>query len=56
MTNGEETVVVDFKFGKPRYEYHAQVKEYMQLLSDMGYVRVHGYLWFVYTNEIQEVK
>ena len=56
MTDGNETHVVDFKFGKPHPEYIAQVQEYMQLLSIMGMPQVHGWLWFVYSNKIEEVK
>ena len=56
MTDGSSMVVVDFKFGKPRDEYHDQVREYMQLLTRMGYANVKGYLWFVYSNKIIEVK
>ena len=55
MTNGRETVVVDFKFGHQCDEYHHQVREYMQLLRQMGYAQVKGYLWFVYSNQIVEV-
>jgi ATP-dependent exoDNAse (exonuclease V) beta subunit len=56
MTDGSETHVVDFKFGKPHPEYIAQVQEYMQLLSEMGMPKVHGWLWYVYTNKIEEVR
>lgn len=56
MTNGKEMIVVDFKFGKPKAQYNEQVKEYIQLLSNMGYQHIKGYLWFVYTNKIIEVK
>ena len=56
MTNGQEWVVVDFKFGSPKDEYHDQVCEYMQLLADMGYTNIKGYLWFVYSNRIEEVR
>ena len=56
MTDGNETHVVDFKFGKPHPEYIAQVQEYMQLLSAMGMPRVHGWLWYVYSNRIEEVR
>ncbi len=56
MTDGSETHVVDFKFGKPHPEYIAQIQEYMQLLSEMGMPQVHGWLWYVYTNKIEEVK
>ena len=55
MTDGQRTVVVDFKFGRERDEYHAQVREYMQLLQRMGYPNVSGYLWMVYSNRIVEV-
>ena len=56
MYDGNEMVVVDFKFGKKREEYNDQVREYMSLLSQMGYSNVKGFLWFVYTNDIEEVK
>ena len=56
MTDGQQMVVVDFKFGRPRDEYHMQVREYMELLRQMGYQQVSGYLWFVYSNKIEEVK
>ena len=55
MTNGQEWIVVDFKFGHPRDEYRDQVPEYMQLLQSMGHQHIHGYLWFVYSNKIEEV-
>ena len=56
MKDENETIVVDFKFGKPRQEYHDQVKGYMDLLSGMGHPNVKGYLWYVYPNKIVEVK
>ncbi len=56
ITNGEEMRVIDFKFGKPKEEHHAQVASYIALLERMGYKRVSGYLWYVYSNKIEEVK
>ena len=56
MTDGTEWIVVDFKFGRERDEYHDQVRQYMDLLRSMGHTRVSGYLWFVYNNQIVEVK
>lgn len=56
MTDGKETIVVDFKFGCEHQEYHDQVHEYMDLLRQMGMPHVTGYLWFVYSNKIIEVK
>ena len=55
MTDGQQWIVVDFKFGAPKPEYVAQVQEYMQLLASMGHQNIHGYLWFVYSNKIEEV-
>ena len=56
MRTEDETVVVDFKFGKPKDEHHRQVRQYMDLLTDMGHKNVKGYLWYVYPNRIEEVK
>ena len=55
MTDGNETHVVDFKFGRPQAEYHEQVREYMQLLRSMGMPNVKGWLWYVYINKVEEV-
>jgi len=55
MTDGKQTIVVDFKFGREREEYHDQVRQYMQLLTTMGHQHVKGYLWLIYTNKIIEV-
>ena len=56
MTNGQEWIVVDFKFGSPKPEYHDQVRAYMSLLASMGHTHIKGYLWYVYSNNIEEVK
>ena len=56
MTDGKEWIVVDFKFGSPKEDYHEQVREYMQLLSSMGHQQITGYLWYVYSNVIEEVR
>ena len=55
IVHGDTTTVVDFKFGHPRDEYHDQVRNYMRLLQSMGHHDVKGYLWFVYSNKIEEV-
>lgn len=56
MTDGKKIIVVDFKFAAPREEHKVQVKEYMQLLHDMGYSDVNGYLWYIYSKNIIEIK
>ena len=55
MTDGQQWIVVDFKFGSPKPEYHDQVRQYMNLLADMGHQNIRGYLWYVYSNSIEEV-
>ncbi len=56
ITNSTETHVIDFKFGSPKPEYHEQVSEYMQLLTQMNMPNVRGWLWYVYSNKIEEVR
>lgn len=57
MMSDTEIIVTDFKFGRPRPAYHEQVRQYMQLLHAMEPGKaVKGYLWFVYTNQIEEIK
>jgi len=56
MSDGRRLVVVDFKFGHPRPEYQEQVREYMTLLQQMGHHQVEGYIWYVYSNQIESVK
>ena len=60
MTDGEKWVVVDFKFGSPKPEYYDQVREYMELIKSLSTPlsprsSIKGYLWFVYSNKIEEV-
>ena len=56
MMKDGQVIVVDFKFGKPYPEYSHQVREYMNLLRSMGYTQVNGYLWYVFNNELEEIK
>ena len=58
MMKPGQIVVVDFKFGKPRKSYVRQVKEYMDLLTRMGYSseRIEGYLWYVDNEVIEPVE
>ena len=61
---GGEAVVVDYKFEQTLDEalhqkrqngYLKQVRRYMDLLRQLGYTRVRGYLWYVDKDEILEV-
>lgn len=56
MMKDGEVIVVDFKFGKKHATYNKQVREYMNLLANMGYQHIRGYLWYVFNNELEEIK
>ena len=56
MFSDSQTVIIDFKFGaKKSEEYHKQLTEYSNLLSEMGYPNVSSYLLYVETFEIDQV-
>ena len=40
VMKGNETIVIDFKFGKQHDEYHDQVRTYMNYLHHMGYTKI----------------
>ena len=56
MHNGE-TLVVDFKFGKPNKKYNRQVQSYIDLLVRMGAnpASIKGYLWYVDEDLIETI-
>ena len=57
MMHDGETLVVDFKFGKPNKKYNRQVQDYMDLLVRMGAdpVSIQGYLWYVDEEVIEKI-
>ena len=55
MVRGDEAIVVDYKFGRSRPDYHEQVRHYCQLLKQMGKQKVKGYLWYVASGVIESV-
>lgn len=54
MTKGKSAVILDYKFGDTKdSDYHLQVRNYMNLLVEMGYTDIKGYLW--YNDALEEV-
>lgn len=51
----DETVVIDFKFGRYKPEHRQQVEQYIDLLHRQGISHVKGYLWYLYSGSIEEV-
>ncbi len=49
LVDGNSAIIIDYKFGEYKAghkKYHKQVQSYMQLLMDMGFTAVSGYLWY----------
>lgn len=56
MIRGQRAVVVDYKFGEREPEkYRRQIREYADLLRQIGYTETEGYLWFVKLGNIERV-
>lgn len=55
MLRGDEMVVIDFKFGKPKQSHRRQVQAYIDLLTQMHYKNITGFLWYVDENQIERI-
>ncbi len=51
-----KTIVIDFKTGLPKAKDRKQVENYVNILQDMGNLPVEGYLLYVGSNELVQVK
>lgn len=55
LIDGNQAIIVDFKFGLPTTHHRKQVEQYKKLLTDMGYSDVKGYLWYFQLNRHEVV-
>ena len=55
MLKGDKAIVLDYKFGAPNPKYHRQVQEYMEVMHQLGYQQVEGYLWYAQQAELERV-
>ena len=56
MIKGDRAVVVDYKFGESdKTKHRQQIADYMQILQQMGYKPVEGYLWYVKLGRTERV-
>ena len=55
VLDGEKVSVIDYKFGAHHGGYRKQVAGYMEMLRQMGYEKVEGYLWYAAENNIEKV-
>ena len=55
ISDDDQIIVIDFKFGKPQKGHHTQVQLYMDKLRQMDSRPVKGYLWYVSQQMVEEV-
>ncbi|MFC2090483.1 UvrD-helicase domain-containing protein [Bacteroidota bacterium] len=56
MINDECVIVVDYKFGKEEHtKYEKQVLNYLNLLKEMGYKKVEGFVWYVILDKVVQI-
>ena len=55
MIRGNEAVVVDYKFGREAESHKVQIRHYMEMLNNMGYTSVKGYVWYVPAGKIVRI-
>ncbi|MFA5011783.1 MAG: UvrD-helicase domain-containing protein [Ignavibacteria bacterium] len=55
MMKNDCTVIVDYKTGREEQKHSSQLDEYAEILSEMGYKKVHKYLLYI-TDKANEIK
>jgi len=51
-----KTTIIDYKFGDRKEISHIhQIRKYLSLINEMGYLKTSGYLWYVTLGEIEHV-
>jgi ATP-dependent exoDNAse (exonuclease V) beta subunit len=56
MLKDDQVIVVDYKFGRQQSPSHrSQVKKYTEMLKEMSYGEVKGFIWYVNLKEVSEV-
>lgn len=55
MINENSVIVIDYKSGKESIYHKKQLKEYVNLLYNMGYKDIKAYLWYFLDNKIVEI-
>lgn len=56
MLKDDQVFVVDYKFGRQQSASHrSQVKKYTEMLEEMSYGEVKGFIWYVNLKEVVKV-
>ena len=56
LVEGGKVMVIDYKFGEHRRSYERQVLKYMNMWRKMGYSEVSGFLWYVDSGNVVELR
>jgi hypothetical protein len=52
ITDGEQTIVIDYKTGVQNNRYNEQVQNYIDHLYRAGKRNIKGYIWYIATGEV----
>ena len=55
ISNSTETIVIDYKTGQETDGHKSQVRQYVNLLREMGMPQVQGFLWYIKDNKVKPV-
>jgi CRISPR/Cas system-associated exonuclease Cas4 (RecB family) len=55
IVKDDTAVIIDFKFGEENMHHAVQVRQYGELLKEMGFRNTEGFLWYVDLNKIVNV-
>jgi ATP-dependent exoDNAse (exonuclease V) beta subunit len=55
LVDEEKTILLEFKTGEPQKRYVDQVRNYRQLLAEMGHQRIESYLVYLDSQKIEPV-
>ena len=47
VTDGENAIVIDYKFGQPQESYRRQIARYAAILKRIGFTSVEAHLWYI---------
>ena len=55
ISDDNQIIVIDFKFGKPQKDHRSQVQLYMEKFRQMDSRTVKGYLWYVSQQKVVKI-
>jgi ATP-dependent exoDNAse (exonuclease V) beta subunit len=55
MIRGQQAIVVDYKSGQPDKRYHNQIRKYLEVLREMGYRDVQGFVYYIGEGAVEQV-